>query len=48
MFISLQPDGVHLWFFKLKMFDLKELVCFNYNIGLQIYKDQKSEFVANT
>jgi len=28
MFISLQPDGVHLWFFKLRLFDLKEVLIF--------------------
>jgi len=27
--IASQPDGVNLWYFKLKLFDLKELIVWN-------------------
>ena len=40
--ISLQPDGVNLWFFEIIPFDLKEFTVLNikvYAIGLQRYRD---------
>lgn len=50
----MQPDGVHLFYFKLKILDLKELIVWNI-IELQYWgpmcKDigiKKSAFVAKT
>ena len=41
--ISLQSDGVHLWYFKLRLFDLTELIIWFIkvydNIGLTKYRD---------
>ena len=41
--IFLQPDGVNLWYFKLRLFDLGEFLVWHiyksYNIGLQRFRN---------
>ena len=47
--ISLQPDDVNLWYFKLRLFDLTELIVWNIKgLGKRVAKLQEleSEFVA--
>ena len=39
----MQPNGVNLWYFKLRLFDSAKV----YNIELQRYRDKNFYFVAN-
>ena len=41
--MALQPDGVKLCYFKLRLFDLTEFIDISmfYDIGLQRYRDKK-------
>ena len=47
----MQPDGVNLWYFKLRLFDLWYFIVLILRSATEGYKDiviRKSEFVANT
>jgi len=53
IFISLQPGGVKLWYFKLRFFDLTEfIVQIKYirstTMGLKMKGNRRSEFVTKT
>ena len=47
--ISLQPDSVNLWYYKLRLFDLTECIVWNnWDLFIQLQGIGKSEFVAKT
>ena len=42
----MQPDGVDLWYFKLRIYDLPELIVWNIKGLGKVIGIRKSEFVA--
>ena len=47
--ISLQPEGVHLWYFELRLFNLREFIVSNIkgpSLGSKDIKIRQSDFLA--
>ena len=46
IFISYQPDGVYLWYFKLRLFESSDFIVWilrSTTLGLQVYRDLKKK-----